>query len=94
MNAQKCLSENKNKISKKDMYCNIKIIIDSNYENEKIDKLINIYKQYNKDMHIEIINKKIPDKISYKDAKGVITYCNEAFAKAYNTKIENMFLRF
>ena len=39
---------------------------------------------------IEIINKKIPDKISYKDAKGVITYCNEAFAKAYNTKIENI----
>lgn len=39
---------------------------------------------------IEIINKKIPDKISYKDAKGVITYCNEAFAKAYNIKIENI----
>lgn len=39
---------------------------------------------------IEIINKKIPDKIAYKDAEGVITYCNEAFAKAYNTKIENI----
>lgn len=39
---------------------------------------------------IEIINKKIPDKIAYKDAKGIITYCNEAFAKAYNTKIENI----
>lgn len=43
---------------KKYKFNNIKIIIDSNYENEKIDKLINIYKQYNKDMHIEIINKK------------------------------------
>lgn len=38
----------------------------------------------------EIINKKIPDKIAYKDENGVITYCNEAFAKAYNTKIENI----
>ena len=39
---------------------------------------------------IEIINKKIPDKIAYKNEEGIITYCNEAFAKAYNTKIENI----
>ncbi|MDO4535870.1 MAG: PAS domain-containing sensor histidine kinase [Clostridium perfringens] len=39
---------------------------------------------------IEIINKKIPDKIAYKNENGIITYCNEAFARAYNTKIENI----
>lgn len=39
---------------------------------------------------IEIINKRIPDKIAYKNEDGVITYCNEAFAKAYNVKIENI----
>lgn len=43
---------------KKYKFNNIKIIIDSNYENEKLNKLIKIYKQYNKDIHIEVVNKK------------------------------------
>lgn len=38
----------------------------------------------------DIINKKIPDEIAYKNNKGKITYCNEAFAKGYNTKIEKI----
>ena len=38
----------------------------------------------------DLVNRRIPEKIVAKNRNGVITYCNEAFAKSYNTKIEDV----